>query len=55
MSFDPVELWHTMTPLAKGVCVLLDSDVDLLPDGGGRAVHLLPQGEEAVARTSRAW
>jgi biopolymer transport protein ExbB/TolQ len=23
MSFDPVELWHTMTPLAKGVCVLL--------------------------------
>lgn len=23
MSFDPVELWHTMTGLAKGVCVLL--------------------------------
>jgi len=23
MSFDPVELWHTMTPLAKGVAVLL--------------------------------
>ena len=23
MSFDPVELWHTMTILAKGVCVLL--------------------------------
>ncbi len=23
MSFDPVELWHTMTPLAKGDAVLL--------------------------------
>ena len=23
MSFDPVDLWHTMTPLAKGVAVLL--------------------------------
>ena len=23
MSFDPVELWHTMTPLAKGVAILL--------------------------------
>jgi biopolymer transport protein ExbB/biopolymer transport protein TolQ len=23
MSFDPIELWHTMTPLAKGVAVLL--------------------------------
>ena len=23
MSFDPVELWHQMTILAKGVCVLL--------------------------------
>jgi biopolymer transport protein ExbB/biopolymer transport protein TolQ len=23
MSFDPVDLWNTMTPLAKGVCVLL--------------------------------
>jgi biopolymer transport protein ExbB/TolQ len=23
MSFDPVDLWHTMTGLAKGVCVLL--------------------------------
>jgi len=23
MSFDPVELWHTMTILAKAVCVLL--------------------------------
>ena len=23
MSFDPIELWHTMTPLAKGVVVLL--------------------------------
>src|SRR5216684_4443358 len=23
MSFNPVELWNTMTPLAKGVCVLL--------------------------------
>ena len=23
MSFNPVDLWNTMTPLAKGVCVLL--------------------------------
>jgi len=23
MSFDPIELWHTMTPLAKGVAILL--------------------------------
>ncbi len=23
MSFDPIDLWHTMTPLAKGVAVLL--------------------------------
>lgn len=23
MSFDPIDLWHTMTPLAKGVSVLL--------------------------------
>ena len=55
MSFDPIELWNSMTILAKLVVILLIADVDLLADGGGRAVPLLPEGEEAVRSTSPAW